>query len=91
MLVIFGYLGHFSSITNIQIQDMPLSGPDLVFITIPGVLSFLPFQKFWLFLFMITLLLLGFDTMLALVKCIAYIIDDCNFTFKGKRIDGFLG
>ena len=65
---------------------MPLSGPDLVFVTIPGVLSLLPFPKFWLFTFMITLILLGLDTMLAIVKTIAYVMDDFHFSYKGRKI-----
>jgi SNF family Na+-dependent transporter len=58
----FSYLGHFSYLVNIPIDQLPLSGTDLAFITYPSALCMLPFPNFWSIMFFLMLITLGIDS-----------------------------
>jgi solute carrier family 6 (neurotransmitter transporter) member 14 len=58
----FAYLGHFSYLVEIPIEQLPLSGTDLAFITYPSALCMLPFPNFWSILFFFMLITLGIDS-----------------------------
>ena len=61
-LVVFGYLGYFSHLENVDIKDLPIEGIDLTFITYPAALGCLPFPRFWLLIFFINLYFIGIDS-----------------------------
>ena len=58
----FSYLGHFSYLANIPIDQLPLSGTDLAFVTYPSALCMLPFPNLWSLLFFFMLITLGIDS-----------------------------
>lgn len=58
----FAFLGHFSYLVNIPIEQLPLSGVDLAFITYPSALCTLSFSNFWSILFFLMLMTLGIDS-----------------------------
>jgi SNF family Na+-dependent transporter len=61
-IINFAYLGHFSYLVDIPIEQLPLSGTDLAFITYPSALCMLPFPNFWSILFFFMLITLGIDS-----------------------------
>ena len=79
-LIVFGYMGYFSTISGIPIDQLPLSGPSLIFVTYPASLAMMPFPRFWIFLFFLTMMLLTIDSQLGLLECIAY----CMIDFRDR-------
>ena len=75
-VIVFGYLGYFSTHSNIEIEKLPLSGPTLVFVTYPASLAMMPFPRIWLVLFFFTMLLLTIDSELGLLECLSYFLID---------------
>lgn len=61
-MVVFSYLGYFSQLTKTPINELPIEGMDLAFITYPAALSSLPYPKVWIFIFFLTLLFIGIDS-----------------------------
>lgn len=61
---IFIYLGHFSHLIGVNIHEITLQGPEICFNIFPKALAILPFPRVWLFLFFVTMVLLGIDTMI---------------------------
>lgn len=90
-LIVFGYIGFFSHTSGIAIEDLPLSGPSLVFITYPASLAMMPFPRFWLFLFFLTMILLGIDSQLALLETAAYALIDLRNRYKISRNEDLRG
>lgn len=70
-LVVFGYLGHFARASGIPIERLPLDGASLIFVTYPASLAMMPFPRFWLALFFLTLILLSIDSQLGNLKTIS--------------------
>lgn len=60
--VVFGFLGYYSQTVGLEIAKLDISGPALIFITYPACLSTMPWPNLWLFLFFLTLLLIGLDS-----------------------------
>jgi SNF family Na+-dependent transporter len=58
----FCYLGHLSYLINVPIDDLPLKGTDLAFITYPSAISLLPYPNLWAILFFFMLITLGIDS-----------------------------
>ena len=85
-IVIFGYLGYFSKLTQTPIDQLPIIGSDLVFVTIPAALICLPFPEFWLILFFVSLIFIGIDSQLGVVEACGYMIADINQTNNGPII-----
>lgn len=83
-LVVFGYLGHFAEVKGVNIDDLPINGPSLLFVTYPGILSTMPFQNLWLILFFLTMILLGIDTQFGNVEVVVTYIKDQKFKYKGR-------
>jgi solute carrier family 6 amino acid transporter-like protein 5/7/9/14 len=75
-LNIFIYLGHFSSMIGVPIQEITLSGPEICFNIFPKALAILPFPRIWLFLFFVTMVLLGIDTMIGAMESIVCYLKD---------------
>ena len=61
-LTVFTYMGFMSKLTGVDISDIPLAGPDLLFIVFPSALTYMSFPNFWSVLFFIIMVLLGIDT-----------------------------
>jgi SNF family Na+-dependent transporter len=58
----FCFLGHLSYLIGVPIDDLPLKGTDLAFITYPSALASLPFPNLWAILFYIMMITLGIDS-----------------------------
>jgi SNF family Na+-dependent transporter len=37
--IVFGYLGHYSYMNDIELTKLPIQGPGLVFMTFPAILA----------------------------------------------------
>ena len=73
-------------VTGVDISDLKLSGQELVFIVYPAAMSYLPFTRFWLFVFFMALILIGIDSQFALIETCSYIMIDFKLKHKGKEI-----
>ncbi len=85
-VVIYSYLGFLSELTNTPIKELPISGPDLVFITYPAALSLLPYPRLWIFLFFFTLILIGIDSQFGMVEVISYTIIDFKPKIRNRHL-----
>lgn len=83
-LTIFCYLGCFSKLTGITIENLPIKGADLVFVTIPAALSYLPLPTLWIIFFFIVLFLIGIDSQIGNVKALVKLIQDLRPGFRGN-------
>ena len=88
-LVIFCYLGYYSDLTGVPIPDLPLKGPDLVFVTIPAAMANLPLPRLWIGFFFGALLLIGIDSQLGPVEAMVKLIHDLRPTFRGIFISEY--
>lgn len=61
-IAVFTVMGYVSEKLNIDIKDIPLSGPELSFVVYPTALTLLPLSNLWSILFYIIMILLGIDT-----------------------------
>ena len=84
-LIVFGYMGYFSNISGIPIDQLPLSGPSLIFVTYPASLAMMPFPRFWIFIFFLTMVLLTIDSQIGLLECIAYCLIDYRDRFNSLQ------
>ncbi|HOK40007.1 MAG TPA: sodium-dependent transporter [bacterium] len=70
--VVFSTIGFFSFQKNIPIENLPISGPGLAFITYPAAIATLPggnfIQSIFGIIFFLTLLSLGIDSLFSLVE-----------------------
>ncbi|EAS00316.3 Na-dependent neurotransmitter transporter (macronuclear) [Tetrahymena thermophila SB210] len=83
-VVIFTFMGYMSNVTNIDINDMPLKGPDLAFIVFPAVLVQMPFSNILSIIFFMVMIFLGIDTQFGQIDALATAIED---EFHGKNIE----
>lgn len=84
--IIFGYLGYFCQKYDLKIDELEISGPGLLFITMPACLSTMFYPQMWVLLFFLTMLLIGVDSQFGLVEAAAYFLEDLNIHFRGKPI-----
>jgi len=84
--VVFGYLGHYTHERGIGFDDLPINGPDLIFITYPAIFTKMVFPNFWLFLFFLTMILLGIDSQFGNVEVVSCFIDDLKLKWKGRKL-----
>jgi len=61
-IAIFSVMGHISKVLHIEINSIPLAGPELSFVVYPTALTLLPLSNFWAIIFFTTMILLGIDT-----------------------------
>ncbi len=73
---IFIYLGHFSHLIGVSIHEITLSGPEICFNIFPKALAILPFPRVWLFLFFLTMVMLGIDTMIGGMEAVVCYLKD---------------
>lgn len=48
-LVVYGYLGFYMKEQNLTLEELPISGPELLFVTYPGIFTTMPFTNLWMF------------------------------------------
>ena len=85
-LIIFGYLGYFCEKYGLEIQNLPIAGPGLLFITFPACLSTMIWPNLWVVLFFFTMILLGIDTQFALVETFCFFTEDLLVKFGKHQI-----
>ncbi len=73
----FSFLGHLSHLINVPIDDLPLKGTDLAFITYPSAISMLPYPNIWAILFFFMLITLGIDS-----QVLCYLIINSSHLMK---------
>lgn len=67
-IVVFSTLGALLFKSGQTIDQLVISGPALAFVTYPSAISSLPFSAFWGFLFFFMLVLIGIDSVFAVVE-----------------------
>jgi SNF family Na+-dependent transporter len=80
-VIVFGFIGHFAFESQIPIEQLPLSGASLVFVTYPATLALLPFPRFWMALFFISLLLLSVDSQIGILESISHFFIDSRHVY----------
>ena len=85
-VIVFGFIGHFSYMSQIPIEQLPLSGASLVFVTYPASLALLPFPRFWLAIFFISLLLLSVDSQIGILESISHFFIDSRNIYKPPSV-----
>lgn len=70
-LVIFTTLGYMAQESGQDIVELASSGPSLAFIVLPQALSLIPAAPLFAFLFFITLITLGIDSLFSLTEALA--------------------
>jgi len=83
---VFTYMGHMAWVGGVEIHELPLAGPDLVFTAYPAALTLIPFSNFWSVLFFIMIFFLGIDSEFALLETVASHFEDEKLTFFGKKL-----
>lgn len=73
---VFGAVGYLAKQEGVEIEDLNVGGPGLVFGSLPVVLSTLPGSGHWERLFFITLILLGIDSAFALTEAVVTVFHD---------------
>ena len=64
-LVNFSFLGHLSHELNISIEELPIEGANLAFITYPSAIAMLPISNLWAILFFIMIITIGTDSLVS--------------------------
>lgn len=70
----FCFLGNLSFQMNTKIENLPISGSDLAFVTYPSALNLLPFANFWSIIFFFMLVTLGIDTQFTFNEQVSYYV-----------------
>ena len=83
-LTVFAYMGHMASVAGVSIHDLPLSGPDLVFVAYPAALTLMPGSTFWAILFFVMLYFLGIDTEFCFLETVGGFLEDEKIKIFGK-------
>ena len=83
-LTVFIYMGHMASVAGVPISQLPLAGPDLVFVAYPAALTLMPGSTIWAILFFLMLFFLGIDTEFAYLETIAAYFEDEKIQIFGK-------
>ena len=85
--IIFGYLGYFCQKYDHDINSLQIAGPGLIFITFPACLSTMGMPHLFMFLFFVTMVLLGIDTQFALVETVCYMVEDVSMKIRKRELD----
>ena len=85
-VIIFGYLGYFCEKYSLKIEHLEISGPGLLFITMPACLSTMFWPALWVVLFFVTMVFIGIDSEFGLVETVCYWVEDYRPRFRGEEI-----
>jgi SNF family Na+-dependent transporter len=83
-LIIFGFLGYYTQLTNTRFEDLKISGPDLLFVTYPQILQTIPLSNMWCIMFYLLTILLGIDSQFVMTDVIVYLLKDLKIKYKGE-------
>jgi SNF family Na+-dependent transporter len=83
-LIVFGFLGYYTQLTNTTFEDLKISGPDLLFVTYPQILQTIPLSNIWCIMFYLVIILLGIDSQFAMTDVIIYLVKDLKIKYKGE-------
>lgn len=86
-VIVFGFIGYFAFESGVGIEELPLSGASLVFVTYPATLSLFPFPRVWLCIFFLSLLFLSVDSQIGTLEAIAHFFIDSK---KSKNPPKFM-
>ena len=75
-----------AKVANVPINELPLAGPDLVFVAFPAALTLMPGATLWAIAFFIMLFLVGVDTQFAFLETLAGYVEDEKIKIFGKEI-----
>lgn len=67
-------------------NELQVGGKGLVFITIPACLSTMFWPNMWIFIFFMTLILIGIDSQFGLVEATCYFIEDLKLKWNDMEI-----
>jgi neurotransmitter:Na+ symporter, NSS family len=84
-LVVFTTIGHMSHVSGETIKSLASTGPSLAFIVFPHALSLIPGAPFFAFIFFVTLITLGIDSLFSIVEAMATLIFD-TFDHMNKKL-----
>ncbi|XP_068616897.1 sodium- and chloride-dependent GABA transporter ine [Brachionichthys hirsutus] len=80
---IFSAIGYMAHIHNLPVDNIATSGPGLVFVVYPEILSTMPLFQLWSVLFFMMLVLLGLDSQFATVEvAITFLKDEFGPTVR---------
>lgn len=85
-VVTFAYLGYFSNLNNISIDELPTQGLNLVFITYPAALSTMKGTRIWIFAFFLMLTFIGINNLYGIVSNIETILMDMKIYYKDQLV-----
>ena len=69
-------------------DELQIGGKGLVFITIPACLSTMFLPNLWVFVFFLTLILIGIDSQFGLMEATCYFVEDLKLKWDDELIPG---
>mmetsp|Transcript_15369 Transcript_15369/g.13106 ORF Transcript_15369/g.13106 Transcript_15369/m.13106 type:complete len:220 (-) Transcript_15369:2647-3306(-) len=84
-ITVFTYMGYMAHEQGIPISELPLSGPDLVFVSYPTALSMLPLSNVFSVLFFLNLSFLGADSLFGLIESITDFFLEEKIAIRGYK------
>lgn len=75
-LTIFSFLGYVSVQRNIPVNELSTSGPDLLFVAFPALITLLDGSNFWAVIFFIMCACLGIDSVFGWVDFVVQYTED---------------
>ncbi|KAK3085594.1 hypothetical protein FSP39_005831 [Pinctada imbricata] len=83
--VIFALLGVIVHDSGLTMDDIPISGPELLFIVYPEILASMPLPNVWSVLFFLMLLTVGIDSQFGMLETVSSGLIDAFPERLGKR------
>jgi SNF family Na+-dependent transporter len=86
--IIFGALGHFSKSQNLEFNELELSinGPELIFVSYPGVFMTMKHPMIISGLFFSAMVLLGLSSLLGIVEIISNFLRSRKLKFRDEEL-----
>lgn len=75
-VILFSLLGHMAHEKGIDIESLPLEGPDLVFVVYPAILTQLPGSNLWAIAFFAMLVMIGTSSAFGMVETFLHLMRD---------------
>ena len=85
-IIIFGYLGYFCKKYDMEITNLEISGPGLLFITMPACLSTMYLPRVWMVLFFVSMIFIGIDSQFGLTETVCHFVEDYHPKFRDKLV-----
>jgi len=81
---VFAYMGHMANVAGISMRELPLQGPELVFVAYPAALTLMPGAPIWAILFFLMLYTLGVDSEFTFLETVGAYLEDEKIKFFGR-------